>query len=261
MTCASLTRIADFQQRPFDVAPLDQKDWETGDYAVGEVTAVSRSTRLELTTGRMTEVAVGDSIVGALGVRAATLEAVGSWQDVQDDQAMQVMTAAGLLGRVTSQSTFMTPPIDVVYRGHVMRSKQKLRMRDFVQPPVSPAAAIDCPVLLLIGTSMSSGKTTTAQVIIRRLKKMGLRVAGAKLTGAGRYHDILAMFDAGATRSSISWMPVCPPPFVTSRPFVPRLANCFVASQKSNQTCWSPKLVLRRWNLTTVTSHSTKSTI
>ncbi len=180
------------------MAPLDQSDWETGDYAVGEVTAVSRSTRLELTTGRMTEVAVGDSIVGALGVRAATLEAVGSWQDVQDDQVMQVMTAAGLLGRVTSQSTFMTPPIDLVYRGHVMRSKQKLRMRDFVQPPASPAAAIDCPVLLLIGTSMSSGKTTTAQVIIRRLKKMGLRVAGAKLTGAGRYHDILAMFDAGA---------------------------------------------------------------
>jgi hypothetical protein len=45
---------------------------------------------------------------------------------------------------------------------------------------------------------MSSGKTTSARVIIRRLKKMGLRVVGAKLTGAGRYRDILAMSDAGA---------------------------------------------------------------
>jgi hypothetical protein len=51
---------------------------------------------------------------------------------------------------------------------------------------------------MLIGTSMSSGKTTSARVIIRRLKRMGLRVVGTKLTGAGRFRDILAMSDAGA---------------------------------------------------------------
>lgn len=198
MTCASLTRIADFQQRSFDVAPLDRSEWATGDYAVVEVTAASRSTLVELTSGRMIEVAVGDWIVGALGIRAATLEAVGSWQDVQTDQAMQLMTAAGLLGRVTSQSTFINKPIDVAYRGHVTRSNQKVRMQDFVPQVVAGAPAIECPILLLIGTSMSSGKTTSARVIIRRLKKMGLRIAGAKLTGAGRYRDILAMSDAGA---------------------------------------------------------------
>ncbi len=126
MTCASLTRIADFDQRPFDVLPLDRQDWATGDYAVGEVTAASRSTLVELNTGRMTEVAVGDWVVGALGIRAATLEAVGSWQDIQGDQSMQLMTAAGLLGRVTSQSTFINKPIDLVYRGHLMRSDQKV---------------------------------------------------------------------------------------------------------------------------------------
>ncbi len=57
---------------------------------------------------------------------------------------------------------------------------------------------LQCPVLLLIGTSMSSGKTTSARAIIRRLKKRDLCVVGAKLTGAGRYRDILAMSDAGA---------------------------------------------------------------
>ncbi len=71
-------------------------------------------------------------------------------------------------------------------------------MQDFVQQPASRGLTISCPVLLLIGTSMSSGKTTSARVIIRRLKGMGLRVVGAKLTGAGRYRDILAMSDAGA---------------------------------------------------------------
>lgn len=197
-TSASLTRIADFDQRSFDVLPLDRQDWATGDYAVGEVTATSRSTLVELTTGRMIEVAEGDWIVGALGIRAATLEAVGSWRDIQGDESMQLMTAAGLLGRVTSQSTFINKPIDLVYRGHVSRSDQKVCMQDFVEQPASTGSVIECPVLLLIGTSMSSGKTTSARVIIRRLKKMGLRVAGAKLTGAGRYRDILTMSDAGA---------------------------------------------------------------
>ncbi len=196
ITLASLSRIADLSQTGFDITPIDRSDWETGDYAVCEVTETSRSSQIELTTGRMTEVTVGDLVIGALGIRAATLEAVGSWQDVGEDLRLQAMTAAGLLGRVTSQSSFIPKPIDLIYRGHVTRAGGKVSMRHFVVAPTS--TTLTCPVLLLIGTSMSSGKTTSARVIIRRLKRMGLRVAGAKLTGAGRYRDILAMSDAGA---------------------------------------------------------------
>ncbi len=47
---------------------------------------------------------------------------------------------------------------------------------------------------------MDAGKTVAAVAIIRELVEMGLRVAGAKLTGVGRYRDILAMSDAGADR-------------------------------------------------------------
>jgi hypothetical protein len=45
---------------------------------------------------------------------------------------------------------------------------------------------------------MSAGKTSSARVIVRLLKEAGLRVIGAKLTGAGRYRDILCVKDAGA---------------------------------------------------------------
>ena len=45
---------------------------------------------------------------------------------------------------------------------------------------------------------MSAGKTTAGRVIIRVLKAAGLRVVGAKLTGAARYRDVLAFADAGA---------------------------------------------------------------
>lgn len=195
-TLTSLTRIADLGQKPFEITPLNRSQWETGDYAVCEVVATSHSTHIELTTGRMSEVDVSDRIVGAFGVRAATLEAVGSWQDVGDSLRLHAMTAAGLLGMVTSQSTFIPKPIELLYLGHVTRGGSKVGMRDFLVTPRS--TSLTCPVLLLIGTSMSSGKTTSAKVIIRRLKRMGLRVVGAKLTGAGRYRDILSMSDAGA---------------------------------------------------------------
>ena len=55
------------------------------------------------------------------------------------------------------------------------------------------------PVVLLVGTSMSSGKTTTGRLVVHELERMGLNVVGVKLTGAGRYRDILSYRDAGAS--------------------------------------------------------------
>ncbi|MDH3662829.1 MAG: hypothetical protein OEU92_22835, partial [Alphaproteobacteria bacterium] len=48
--------------------------------------------------------------------------------------------------------------------------------------------------------SMSSGKTTSGRVIVHELKRRGLKVAAAKLTGAARYRDTLSLGDAGADR-------------------------------------------------------------
>jgi hypothetical protein len=82
------------------------------------------------------------------------------------------------------------------YRGHAVRGEHVCRMRDFAIPPA--AADLLGPVVLIIGTSMDAGKTIAATVIVRELAGMGLRVAGTKLTGVGRYKDLLAMSDAGA---------------------------------------------------------------
>jgi uncharacterized NAD-dependent epimerase/dehydratase family protein len=53
-------------------------------------------------------------------------------------------------------------------------------------------------VILLVGTSMSAGKTTTARVVVRMLNERGLRVLACKITGAARYRDILSCLDVGA---------------------------------------------------------------
>ena len=50
---------------------------------------------VELTSGRMVEVLQGDLIVGAFGVRRATLEAVGDWQHIDSDGRLEALTEGG----------------------------------------------------------------------------------------------------------------------------------------------------------------------
>jgi hypothetical protein len=194
---ASLTRISDLETSPFEIQCFPQEHWQTGDYVVSTVTSIANyHSRVELANGRMVEVVHGDLLVGALGVRAATLEAVGSWRDVKGDGKMQALTGAGLFGRATSISPYIQKLLDLEYQGHVVRNGQKIGMRDFVQPAGS--VNYNIPTVLIIGTSMSSGKTTVGKVIVRQLSRSGLKVAAVKLTGAGRFRDTLAMRDAGA---------------------------------------------------------------
>ena len=195
---ASLTRITDLERAGFDCQPLPREQWELGDYVVGSATiARGGFSAVELTSGRVIHAVSGDSILGALAVRHATLEVVGSWEAVGTDGRMNLLSAGGLLGRTTSVSGMLASPMHVAYRGHAMRGGTKLRMQDFAKAPTR-TQKYEVPTILIIGTSMSAGKTTCARVIVRQLKRAGYRVAGEKLTGAGRYRDILAMQDAGA---------------------------------------------------------------
>ncbi|MFW6191839.1 MAG: hypothetical protein ACOC83_00020 [Gemmatimonadota bacterium] len=193
----SMTRISDLVDRDFRVEPLEFDAWSTGDYVVTEVVTPSDAQTVELASGRMIEVAEGDLVIGALGRRHATLEATGTWERVEEDGRMELLTAAGLLGKCTSISPMIPSLTGVVYRGHLLDGDDKLGMDDFVSS--RPHRSFETPTVLLVGTSMSAGKTTAARVIIRLLKQHHrLTVLGAKLTGAGRYRDVLAMKDAGA---------------------------------------------------------------
>jgi hypothetical protein len=192
MFLTSLARNTDFAERPFEIVILPRERWDTGDYVAAELT---EAFTIEAVDGRGVEVTAGDLFVGALGRRAATLELVGDWESVGEDLRMHTLTSGGVLGRITSAATPPPPFATVIYRGHIWRDG-KLGMGDFA--PRVPRAALDAPVVLIIGTSMDSGKTVAAKAIVRRLKAHGLRVAAAKLTGVGRYRDILAMRDAGA---------------------------------------------------------------
>lgn len=193
---SSVTRISSLGEIDFQVEAVPRQHWCNGDYVVAEVITRMNSLKIELTNGRMTEAGKGDIVVGALGARFATLEVVGTWERVQEDMEMHLLTGAGLMGRTTSKSFQLPPLIGIKYLGHVKVKGKSVNMIDVVKK--LPTLQFSTPCILLVGTSMSAGKTTAAKIIIRELKKINCKILGAKLTGAGRYRDILTMKDAGA---------------------------------------------------------------
>ena len=194
---SSVTRSSNLWTVPFETVKLDRSEWGTGDFVVGRVTGKrNRLYECETKTGRMADMVLGDLLVGALGTRAATLEGVGDWRATTANRELDALTSAGLFGRATSISPMLPELMRLEYLGHATRKGNKLGMMDFVVP--AEPRVLNIPVILLIGTSMSAGKTSSGQVIIRALNYLGLDVVAAKLTGAARYRDVLKFRDAGA---------------------------------------------------------------
>ncbi len=195
---ASVTRVSDLGEDGFATEALPRDQWDTGDYVVGQVQSIrGQLTAVELANGRMVDVMEDDLVVGAFGTRVATLEAVGDWRDIGDDGRFNALTSAGLFGKTTSLSPFLSSPMNLSYRGHVMRNGEKCTMRGSL--PAIEIVDFEIPVILIVGTSMSAGKTMSGRVIVHMLSQMGLNVVGAKLTGAARYRDMLSFGDAGAS--------------------------------------------------------------
>lgn len=194
---ASLTRISDLEEKRFQVEKLAKSHWERGDYVVCEILETSNNDlKIELKNGRMRGVMEGELLIGALGERFATLDATGTWKKVEPNMELTVLTGAGVLGKLTSKSYYSPGLINVRYLGHAVRESEKLTMESFVKP--IEQIPFNTPIVLFVGTSMSAGKTTAARIVTKLLLEANHKVVGAKVTGAGRLKDILAVRDVGA---------------------------------------------------------------
>lgn len=193
----SLTRIAPLDLVPFSLRALPRDDWASGDYVACEVRSPHGAFRqIELPDGRMISVERGDVLIGALGRRHATLELTGSFEAVEADGRMHLLSGGGMMGRVTSAAPTLGAVMALTYQGHLFMEGAKATMTRFVSD--ADPHPFTVPTVLVVGTSMSAGKTTAGQWVVRLLRRRNLLVAGAKLAGAGRYRDILAFGDAGA---------------------------------------------------------------
>ncbi len=172
-----------------------------GDLVVARVAGIGQHQRLELTTGRRSILHVGDEVLVAYGNRYAPdqFEAY-----VPDDLGpCDLAAAGGVAGVVTSRHSSRRAPTRLLPVGVALDADGGVINLDrFRLDRPSPADRLKhgrIPVLLVVGSSMNAGKTTTATSLIRGLVGAGRAVGAAKVTGTGAGGDLWSMTDAGAS--------------------------------------------------------------
>lgn len=171
----------------------------------------TRYNQLELTSGRMATVTMGDVIVGALGHRNALRGYSGHLPtELKAGYNVQLLNIGGVIGICDSANPDVGAPFECEVLGAVLEFPY-LGERIGV-PARAGASTLDdnakldannVPVVAMAGTCMDSGKTAAACAIVGRLRHLGLNVAACKATGVSLRRDILAMEDAGAEDAMI----------------------------------------------------------
>jgi hypothetical protein len=171
----------------------------------------SRYNQLELTSGRMATVTMGDIVVGALGHRNALRGYSGHLpSSLKPGDNVQLLNIGGVIGVCDSANPDVGAPFECEVLGTVLEFPY-LGERIGV-PARAGSSTLDydveldtngVPVVALAGTCMDSGKTAAACAIVSRLRHLGLNVAACKATGVSLRRDVLAMEDAGAEETMI----------------------------------------------------------
>lgn len=173
---------------------------EPGDLVLARVEQLGRLQRLESPDGRRCRLYEGDEILLAYGNRYApdAYEAL-----IPKDLGRCHLAAAGGLASliVATNSRFADedrPPTTLLPIGICVDPDHKpINLRHRATRPVDKRFT-DVPVIVVLGSSMNSGKTTTAAGIVRGLARHGRSVGAAKITGTCAGGDLWKFKDAGA---------------------------------------------------------------
>ncbi|MDA1193946.1 MAG: hypothetical protein O2894_02065 [Planctomycetota bacterium] len=156
--------------------------------------------QVELTSGRMAHVGVGDILVGALGRRDALRGFVGRVpESIKAGDTIHLLNIGGVLGEAVSENRDVGHSLRVEALGMVTIDGVGVNLADSALPPPPEGARVP-PLIVVSGTCMNSGKTVAACELIAGLSRHGYAVGGAKLTGVAAVRDPLNMVDHGATK-------------------------------------------------------------
>lgn len=189
---AFTTRRVDFA----DVAGLARTGRpRAGDLALARVTSIGQHPRLELHSGRRAKLYDGDEIVVAFGARYAPDQFYAAVP--QTLGPCDLVAGGGVAGQVLDRHARVKGPTRLEPIGLLTDARgEVLNLARYAVPMAS--AARRATVVVVAGTSMNAGKTTSAASLIQGLVRAGLKVGAAKLTGTGSGGDVWSMVDAGA---------------------------------------------------------------
>lgn len=169
---------------------------QVGSLVLAKVSEVGHHTKIELATGRKSYLFPGDEIIVSYGNRYAPdqFEAVVP----QDLSPCHLVAAGGLAAKVISQHNRIDIPTSIIPIGLLGDIEGRPLNLAQWSLPITNFIGNQPLILAVLGTSMNSGKTTTAAYLIKGLVEAGWRVGGAKVTGTGAGNDVGMMKDAGA---------------------------------------------------------------
>ena len=183
------------------VTPLARAP-QAGDLIVAEVLATGRHDKIEDRAGLTTTIFPGSRFVGALGNRYATDQYEG-YVPREPVEECDLLSVGGVCGAVASRFDGFPAPTRLRVVGAVCdRQGRPLNSRRFGLPPgdgaSGPGGRGGGEVILVVGSAMNSGKTTTVGTLARALTAAGRRVAAAKVTGTAAGRDVRYYGDCGA---------------------------------------------------------------
>ena len=158
---------------------------------------------LELPTGRLAKINIGDILVGVLGKRRALKGFVGDVPaSVRSGDKLHLLNMGGVIGLCKGHHSAFSDAIEVEVVGIACdESERVLNISDNALVPATNLL-VSAPIVMIAGTCMNSGKTVAATEIIKQAANTGLRVAGAKLSGIACLRDTLHMQDHGAVATA-----------------------------------------------------------
>lgn len=167
-----------------------------GDLVLARVSSIGQHSRLELPDGRRSQLYVGDEIIVAYGHRYAPDQFEA--EVPRDLGECHLVAAGGIASALLSKHVRTKSPTKIRPLGLLAQMDESpLNLRDWRLDSRSIPKPLP-PVLVVAGTAMNAGKTTTASRLIKGLQRAGKRVGAAKVTGTGAGGDYWQMKDAGA---------------------------------------------------------------
>lgn len=176
---------------------------QTGDVGIFEVLHIGKHRNVQGDTKRNITIVKGDQIMAAFGTRYATAQFEG-YVPEHVNQELHILGAGGTIGVIESMhykyedigpTKLRIAGLVIDRKGEIINTKNLMHSEMIA---FTGAAASATKVILSLGSSMDSGKTTSAAYLVHGLKKAGMNVAYIKLTGTVYTKDSDLAWDMGA---------------------------------------------------------------
>ena len=171
-----------------------------GDVIYGQIKSVGLHSTLENRAGRIHTIGSGTRAIFVLGNRYAP----DFYEGVVPGELgheIDMIARSGVVGQVRQKNANVKDPTRVTVHGYVCDTDGRvLNTLDhplIKEPKGTRTDGRRAKMVLIVGSSMNSGKSLTAATICWALTTMGHKVRGSKVTGTASLKDILHMEDAG----------------------------------------------------------------